>query len=200
MCCSLPDWVFEGMLGLEPALQQFVLTTSGLFRCLQSDYCASFQWHFSKWIKCDSNQNDLIFCLENKYISIMSEVTSVGPTLLELLPLSLWSCAQTLAILLQFFSACWVVSVWTDWEESGPEARWAEEKNGSDEEMGKRARCSASAVGNDLTVQVFSPASTSNTPDGTREVVSPRKSGKRSGRPQESEMITKSWIDVSRRV
>lgn len=60
--------------------------------------------------------------------------------LLHSSPISPRSRAQTLAILLQFSSACWVICVWTDWERSGPDPRPARGKTAAVRKRGGTTR------------------------------------------------------------
>lgn len=128
-----------------------------------------------------------IFCVENKSFGGPRRLPVLaGSALVHSSPISPRSRAQTLAVLLQFSSACWVICVWTDWERSGPDPRPAPGKDGSGEETGRggggpRARRSASAVGRDLPVEGFSPASTRSTPGSTREEAAWLPSGAASG-------------------
>lgn len=111
------------------------------------------------------------FCVENKSFGGPRRLPVLADSaLLHSSPISPRSRAQTLAILLQFSSACWVICVWTDWERSGPDPRPARGKMAAVRKRGgPRARRSASAVGRDLPVEGFSPASTRSTPGSTRE-------------------------------
>lgn len=162
--CNLadPNVLFPSRRALpKHSLHCCVLTTSGLFRGLKSEYCGSFSYDFS--------QNDDILC-RKKVMSRSEEITSAGAVAF-ITHKPVMSCTNTgrsAPVLLRLLGHLCLDRLGTVW----PRAPASPGKTAAMRKWGTRARRSASAVGNDLTVEGFGPASTSNTPGSTREEAS----------------------------
>lgn len=145
-----------------------------------------------------------IFCIENKSFQLWArseEISSAGrqDAVAFITHKPVISCTNTghsAPVLLRLLGHLCLDRLGTVW----PRAPASPGKTAAMRKWGTCARRSASAVGNDLTVEGFSTASTSNTPGSTQEEASSLPSRKQPEQPREAEKsIPEGWFKVSRR-